>query len=1148
MSEPSLSAGATFGHFVIADRLGAGGMGEVYQARDVRLGRDVALKLLRPSSVNDPDATERFLREARAASALNHPNVVTVFDIGRGDRGWYIAMELVRGRTLGKLVGTSIDIRTIAGLGAQAARALSVAHEASIVHRDIKPENLMLRDDGYLKVLDFGLARLFELEGSPGANSGSWKTETGLIMGTLRYFSPEQAGGERLGGSSDIFSLGIVLYELLTGAHPFPGTSAMAVMGSILARAPKPLIDGRADTPPAMIALVERMLEKESAARPTAAQVASTLEALAATPLGEPFPIDVQPLAQPTISIRPSAISSRSGISSSALATYHPPRQSTAPAMVGREHDRAQLRETWSRALDGHGQLVGVAGEPGVGKTTFVDAMLSEIASQTNVVIARGRCSERLAGTEAFLPILEALESAVRSDPTGEVTRVLRKQAPTWYRELADATSVDPTQSTGEVPQGLQAASPERMKREIVGFLEATTRTRPVALLIEDLHWADVSTVDLLTYLGGRLDVLPLLVLTTYRPTEMRLAKHPFLPALLDLQSRGLGTELPLDLLDRRAIDDLLAQRYPGHRFPDAFATMLHAQTEGSPLFLVDLLRWLGARGSIADFDGAWQLVGTMPEVSRDLPPSVRGMIQRKIEQLEESDRRLLMAASVQGFTFDSTIVADVLSMDAADVEERLTTLDKVYAFVRAVGEHELPDRSLAMRYRFVHVLYQNALYGALPTSRRISLSAQVAAALETRHAAHVGELATELGALWEAARQPDKASGYYALGATRAAEKFAYAESAELAARGLAQIALLPEGPMRTTLELGLRVSLGFTNVVTRGFHAPETYEQMSRAHELSLTTGRTPQRVPVLWGMVVYHIASGQSPRAYEYAEQMLAIAYEAGDPMLQAMAESAMSGAALFRGELALSMASQARAEVLATPDVRAAMRAIVGSDPLMLSRCQSARAHWMSGDEAGAREIFDRSLVEMKASRDPRERAHVALHLAEFETAMARPEAAERVASEALRICEEYGVASETLWTAAYLGDAQLRLGKRAEGIGTLEHAVSTLLQFQCLVSTAEYHGFMAEGYLALGRVADARRAIDEGFAIVERTGEIVWAPELHRIHALVMQAEDTSTPAAVDAAIARAIALSEGMGAQLWAARARGHSTPGAVSH
>jgi tetratricopeptide (TPR) repeat protein len=304
-----------------------------------------------------------------------------------------------------------------------------------------------------------------------------------------------------------------------------------------------------------------------------------------------------------------------------------------------------------------------------------------------------------------------------------------------------------------------------------------------------------------------------------------------------------------------------------------------------------------------------------------------------------------------------------------------------------------------------------------------------------------------------------------------------------------------------------------------------------MNRAHELSLKSGQTPQLVPVLWGLVVYHIASGNSPRAFEYGKQMLALAYPSGDPMLQALAESATSGGALFCGDLALSMASQERAEALTTPAIRAGIRAMVGSDLLILSRCQSARAHWMSGDLDGARMLFDRSMAEVRASRDPRDRAHVALHLAEFELAAGQPVEAERVATEALLVCEEYGVASERLWTAAYLGAAQLRLGKIDQGLATLEQAIEMLTMFQCFASVTEYYGFLTEGYLVAERVPDARRAIDAGFATLARTGEVIWGPMLHLLRAQVMLAEDGRSRASARAEMQEAQRIAQSHGAR-----------------
>src|SRR5688572_23315065 len=201
-----LSPGQQLGPYEIRGLLGKGGMGEVYLARDPRLSRDLALKVLPTHAIDDAAAVERFTREARTASALNHPNVVTIYEIGEADSGRFIAMELVEGQTLRALIDRRPSIEELARIGSQTARALSVAHAAGIVHRDVKPENVMVRRDGYVKVLDFGLARLFTAHDGRSTAAVGGTTRVGTAVGTLRYMSPEQACAEPVGSATDVFS------------------------------------------------------------------------------------------------------------------------------------------------------------------------------------------------------------------------------------------------------------------------------------------------------------------------------------------------------------------------------------------------------------------------------------------------------------------------------------------------------------------------------------------------------------------------------------------------------------------------------------------------------------------------------------------------------------------------------------------------------------------------------------------------------------------------------------------------------------------------------------------------------------------------------------------------------------------------------
>jgi len=266
--------------YEIRGLLGEGGMGRVFLAWDPRLERDVALKVLSPDCAADERLLARFRREARLASALNHPHICTVHYMGEGDGSLFIVMERVEGETLPTSRGAGQAVERVLEIGGQIASALAAAHAAGIVHRDIKPGNVMVRPDGLVKVVDFGLARSRTGALRPRASGLPTETEPGTLVGSLGYMSPEQACGREVDGASDVFSLGIVLYELATGAHPFQTSSPAEVLQAILSHTP-PRADRIEPTVPGeLAALLHRMLERDAALRPPAAEVEAALSDL----------------------------------------------------------------------------------------------------------------------------------------------------------------------------------------------------------------------------------------------------------------------------------------------------------------------------------------------------------------------------------------------------------------------------------------------------------------------------------------------------------------------------------------------------------------------------------------------------------------------------------------------------------------------------------------------------------------------------------------------------------------------------------------------------------------------------------------------------------------------------------------------------
>src|SRR5437870_6222559 len=284
----TIATGTKLGPYEIVVPVGAGGMGEVYRARDTRLGRDVAVKVLPSSCSDDKERLQRFEQEACAASALNHPNIPIVHHVGTHDGSPYVVSELLEGETMRqRMRGTTFAQRRAIDYASQIARGLAAAHEKGIVHRDLKPDNVFITKDGRVKILDFGIAKLTQPDGSQSQTEIPTRrvdTDPGVVLGTVGYLSPEQVRGKAIDHRSDIFSFGAILYEMLSGRHAFHGESTADTMSAILKEDPPELSDTNQNISPALERLVNHCLEKNPEARfHSASDLAFALEAISGT-------------------------------------------------------------------------------------------------------------------------------------------------------------------------------------------------------------------------------------------------------------------------------------------------------------------------------------------------------------------------------------------------------------------------------------------------------------------------------------------------------------------------------------------------------------------------------------------------------------------------------------------------------------------------------------------------------------------------------------------------------------------------------------------------------------------------------------------------------------------------------------------------
>jgi predicted ATPase len=617
-------------------------------------------------------------------------------------------------------------------------------------------------------------------------------------------------------------------------------------------------------------------------------------------------------------------------------------------------------------------------------------------------------------------------------------------------------------------------------------------------LFLDDVHWADPSSVELLAYLGGRCAGLHLLLVLTYRPSDLLLGRHPFGPLQLELQGRGACREVALPLLSRADSDRYLALAFPGHRFPGEFAAVLYARTEGHPLFLVDLLRYLRDRGAILQEQDRWVLGQALPDLQRELPESVRGLIRRKLDQLGAADRRLLTAASVQGPQFDAAVAAAVLGLGAADVEERLDVLGRVHALVRPVREQAFPDGTVTARYGFVHAVYQNALYASLQPARRAAWSAAAARALLAHHGGQGAAVAGELALLFEAARDRAAAAHYFLGAAENAARVFAHHEAVALARRGLALLEALPDTPERGRLELRLQMTLGVQLQLTQGYAAPETERTYARARALCEQLPEAPPLFPVLWGLWLFHKVRSELGKARELAERLFRLAQGAQDPAQLLQARQALAITTLCLGDPAATREHMEQGAALYDPRRHQGHTLLYGYDPGVACRAFGAVGLWLLGYPDQAARCSREAVALGVEVGEPSTLAPV-LHFAAMLRQYRREVPAVRESAEATAaVATEHGLSFWRACGQVLRGWALAGQGASASGISQLRDGLAAWKAAGSETYRTYFLALLAEALGQDGQVEEGLGVLAEALALMDATGEGFHGAELHRL--------------------------------------------------
>ena len=537
----------------IVESLGRGGMGEVFLADDTQLDRKVAIKFLNEALEADRTARQRLHREARSAAALDHPYVCKIHELAEIDGRTGIVMEHVTGETLqARLRRAPLSPNEALEIAGEVAEALDEAHQHRVVHRDLKPSNVMLTTQGHVKVMDFGLAKQVRVETPTDEQSTGSLTDPGVRVGTPGYMSPEQLLGGHIDERSDLFAFGILLYELLAGVHPFTRASPSGTMSAILKETPAPINQYAKDAPEAARVTLDRLLAKEPRQRyQSFGEVRTDISHLLADAPGlTPSPQSVPPAAD-----------------TAGRTPY-----------VGRQSERAELGRLLDASIGERGGLVLLGGEPGVGKTRLAEEVLAD-ARQRGCLVLTGRCYE-MEGTAPFIPWVEIVERSARISPHAAFREALGDAGPEVAKLVPELRQI-----FDDIPPPIELPSDQQRRylfSNFLAFLDRGAQVTPHVLLIDDLQWADGSTLLLLQHVSQRAAQMPLLIVGTYRDIDLDV-ERPFAEMLESLTRQRLAQKMALGRLSERVVADLL-QALSGQTPPSMLVRAVYAETEGKPV------------------------------------------------------------------------------------------------------------------------------------------------------------------------------------------------------------------------------------------------------------------------------------------------------------------------------------------------------------------------------------------------------------------------------------------------------------------------------------------------------------------------------------------------------------------------------------
>jgi DNA-binding winged helix-turn-helix (wHTH) protein/tetratricopeptide (TPR) repeat protein len=767
---------------------------------------------------------------------------------------------------------------------------------------------------------------------------------------------------------------------------------------------------------------------------------------------------------------------------------------SLADRLLGRDGELEKMQSWLQHTLAGQRQTVFVTGEPGIGKTSLINAFLQNATRIPGLLVARGQCLEQYGSGEAYLPVLDGFSRLCRSAAGNRVIDILRQHAPAW---LAQISSVLPHSERELLQKQATGSTRERMLRDMAEAVEALTNEAPLLLVLEDLHWSDYSTLDLMSYLARGRDPARLLIIGTYRPVDVILGDHPVKGVKRELQAHGLCHELPLEYLSEKAIDEYLTRRFPVQQFSPRLKRKIYQRTEGNPLFMVNLVEYLIDQKIIVEEQGTWSLRVEVSDVEHEIPSNIRELIEKQIERLNPDERAVLEAATVAGMECSAVAIAAGLDRPVDWVEQQCDELARRHHLLSPGWLVELPDGTLSPRYRFVHVLYRDVPYRMMAPMRRSQIHQRIAERGVAIYGVQSSEIAAELAMHFEQSRDWPRAVQYLVQAAENAARKSAHHEAADLAQRGLSVLKLLPESAERDQHEVALRMILILSLMAVKGFAWAGVEQVYADGRDLFRSTKPSPERFNWLYLLGLLHMFRGKIRPALAIADQVVEIAEGLKDSRLIMEAYRAKGSTLLEMGRCSEALEYLDRASNLYSVNPHY-QTLISGRDCKVLSECSAGKALWALGFPDAAMRRMQTGLEFARQLSHPQSLTYATHFTAQLHQLRGEPQLAQERAKEGIRVAEEYYLELWVGFGKIALGWAEAELGDVQQGIEHMQQGLTSNRATETKIFYPTFLGSLADQLNNAHRTAEGLAVIAQALTCAEQTEEGYALAELHRI--------------------------------------------------